>query len=76
MKYSLLLFTYLFWLPFFAQQEDAWFFLKDKPQHAIFLANPLTMLSQRALNRRTTQSISLDEKDVPIDNVYSNQHAK
>ncbi len=51
-------------------QEDAWVFLADKPNATIFLENPLTMLSQRALNRRTRQSIALDKKDVPIESTY------
>jgi subtilisin family serine protease len=54
-------------------QEDAWVFFKDKPNARAFLANPLTMLSQRSLNRRTKQHIALDEKDVPIDDSYYNQ---
>jgi serine protease AprX len=37
------------------------------------LQNPLQMLSQRSLDRRTIQNISLDLKDVPIDVTYYNQ---
>ena len=47
-------------------QEDAWVYFKDKPNSATYLSNPLTMLSQRALDRRTNQGIILDIKDVPI----------
>ena len=57
----------------FSQTEDAWLFLKDKPNSATFLQNPLQMLSQRSLDRRTTQNISLDIKDVPVDVTYYNQ---
>lgn len=57
----------------FSQTEDAWLFLKDKPNEATFLANPLTMLSQRALDRRNNQNIVLDSKDVPVDENYYNQ---
>jgi len=46
--------------------EDAWLFLKDKPEAANFFSNPLLMLSQRALDRRSMQQVSLDETDVPI----------
>ena len=56
-----------------AAQEDAWIFLKDKPDAAIYLASPLTMLSQRSLDRRTKQNIALDNKDVPIDAAYYTQ---
>ncbi len=51
-------------------QEDAWVFFKDKPSAATYLASPLTMLSQRALDRRTKQNITLDSKDVPIEATY------
>jgi len=54
-------------------QEHAWVYLKDKPSEASYFASPLTMLSQRALDRRTTQNIVLDSKDVPIEASYYNQ---
>ncbi|WP_447637606.1 S8 family serine peptidase [Flavobacterium microcysteis] len=54
-------------------QEDAWVYFTDKPDAAYYLANPLEMLSQRALDRRTRQNISLDDKDVPIAVSYINQ---
>ena len=54
-------------------QEDAWIFLKDKPNASIFLENPLTMLSQRAIDRRSKLNIPLDAIDVPVDKTYYNQ---
>lgn len=51
-------------------QEDAWVYFKDKPDSATYLSDPLTMLSQRALDRRTAQGIALDDKDVPINQPY------
>ena len=57
----------------FAQIEDAWIYFTDKPNAAFYLANPLEMLSQRALDRRAFQNIILDEKDVPISVSYINQ---
>ena len=54
-------------------QEDAWVYFKDKPNAASDLANPVTILSQRALDRRTTQGIALDSKDAPIYQPYINQ---
>jgi serine protease AprX len=54
-------------------QEDAWVFLKDKPNKTTFLNNPLTMLSQRALDRRSKLVIPLDSIDVPVDQTYYNQ---
>ena len=72
MKKLFPLLAFLISLPLFAQ-EDAWVFLKDKPNSATYLAAPLTMLSQRALDRRTRQNIVLDSKDVPLDASYYSQ---
>ena len=47
-------------------QEDAWIYLTDKPNAEYYFQNPLEMLSQRALDRRMVQNISLDLLDVPI----------
>jgi len=54
-------------------QEDAWVYFKDKPNSATDLANPLTILSQRALDRRTAQGIALDSKDAPVYQPYINE---
>lgn len=71
MKKKLLLFLLLFSiLKIFAQSEDAWVYFKDKPSEANFIATPLTMLTQRALDRRTRYNISLDFKDVPVEASY------
>jgi serine protease AprX len=51
-------------------QEDAWVYFKDKPNATTDLENPLTLLSQRALDRRTAQGVDLDIKDVPIYQPY------
>lgn len=56
-------------------QEDAWVYFKDKPGAQTYLDNPLTMLSQRALDRRSNQGIALDSKDVPIYQPYIDQVA-
>ncbi len=72
MKKLLPLFVFFISLQLFSQ-EDAWVYLKDKPNSATFLATPLTMLSQRSLDRRTRQNIALDIKDVPVEATYYNQ---
>jgi subtilisin family serine protease len=71
-KMLLYLFTILSFSTF-SQAEDAWVFLKDKPNANEILQNPSTILSARALDRRFRQEISLDEKDVPIHPEYYNQ---
>jgi serine protease AprX len=54
-------------------QEDAWVYFTNKPDAAFYLSNPLQMLSQRALDRRTAQGIALDENDVPVHQPYIDQ---
>lgn len=56
----------------FAQTTDAWVYFKNKPNASQFISNPLSMLSQRALDRRERQQIALDEKDAPIEQAYMN----
>jgi serine protease AprX len=54
-------------------QQDAWVYFTDKPDAATYLANPLTMLTQKSINRRIAQNIALDVKDVPIFPSYITQ---
>lgn len=69
----------LFYIVFFLlsfygySQEDAWVYFNDKPNSATFFSNPLSELSQRSLDRRVNQGISLDISDVPIEQTYINQ---
>ncbi|MEZ4788336.1 MAG: S8 family serine peptidase [Flavobacterium haoranii] len=73
MKKSLLvLFFAIFSLNVFSQ-EDAWVYFTDKPDAAYYFSNPLQMLTQRALDRRTNQGIALDNLDVPISQNYIDQ---
>src|SRR5690606_37693638 len=68
----LILFTFL--VSYVIQaQDDAWVYFTDKPDAAYYLANPLDMLTQRSLDRRTAQGIALDETDVPVSTTYISQ---
>lgn len=71
MKKTILVFLLIFNFGF--SQEDAWVYFIDKPNAANYLANPLSMLSQRSLDRRTAQGIPLDNLDVPIAQTYIDQ---
>lgn len=72
MKATLLVFFSFFSLIAFSQ-EDAWVFFTDKPNASTFFSNPLSELTQRSLDRRTTQNIALDIKDAPLHQPYINQ---
>ena len=56
-------------------QEDAWVYFNAKPNAQTFFDNPLSELSQRSLDRRTTQNILLDIKDAPMHQPYIDQIA-
>ena len=71
MKKTLLLLLFTFNLGF--SQEDAWVYFTDKPDAETYLANPLSMLTQRSLDRRTAQGITLSTTDVPIAQTYIDQ---
>ncbi len=51
-------------------QQDAWVYFNDKPDASAQLNTPLNFLTQRALDRRINQGISLNENDLPIHQPY------
>ncbi|WP_348800298.1 S8 family serine peptidase [Flavobacterium adhaerens] len=69
-----ILFGIVFFLCFKgSSQEDAWVYFTIKNNTQAYYDNPLSMLSQRAIDRRTKQNIAFDSKDIPIDKSYINQ---
>lgn len=54
----------------FAQSEDAWIYFKDKPSMETYFSSPIKMLTQRALDRKMRHNISIDFKDIPVENSY------
>lgn len=69
-----ILFIILFFSCFVGfSQEDAWVYFNAKNNSQSYYDDPLLMLSQRAIDRRTRQNIALDSKDIPIDKSYINQ---
>lgn len=67
----------LFIVPFtsFSQDEEAWVYFTNKPNAQFYLDNPLQMLTQRALDRRSAQGIALNISDAPIEQTYIDQVA-
>lgn len=53
-----------------AQTELVFVYFTDKPNKAAFFANPLSELSQKSLNRRTSLGIALNDQDAPIEQSY------
>lgn len=51
-------------------QQDALVFFADKENVAASLANPITILTQEALDRKAMHSTPIDERDVPVNEAY------
>ncbi|WP_347922324.1 S8 family serine peptidase [Pontimicrobium sp. SW4] len=71
MKKRILIFTFL-WLPFIvsAQIEDAWVYFTDKEDVATKIANPLTILTQKAIDRKNKHGVAIDARDVEVNESY------
>lgn len=51
-------------------QEEAWVYLADKPGATEALQNPITILTQQAINRKVAQGVAIDVRDVPVSEDY------
>ncbi|GAA3626268.1 S8 family serine peptidase [Flavivirga jejuensis] len=63
-------FCYL--LNVFAQQ-DAWVYLKDKQNVTSSIANPISILTQKAIDRKNAHNVLIDARDVPVNESYISQ---
>ncbi len=51
-------------------QEDALVFFNEKPNVTASLANPISILTQDAIDRKQLHGTPIDERDVPVDESY------
>ncbi|MEA1784975.1 S8 family serine peptidase [Arenibacter sp. GZD96] len=51
-------------------QEHAWVYFTDKDNVDFALNNPMSILSERALQRKAKFAIAIDESDVPVNENY------
>ena len=58
---------------FLSAQELVFVEFKDKPQATVALNQPLSILTQDALDRRSKRGVNLDERDVPLEATYVQQ---
>ena len=56
-----------------AQSQDAWVFFADKENVEVYLADPILIMTQEAIDRKTLQGTPIDERDVPINENYVTQ---
>ena len=57
----------------FAQIEDAWIYLSDKQNVSEALLNPISILTQKSIDRKNTHGVLIDERDVPVNENYISQ---
>ena len=72
LKYLAAIFFFL-GFKFLSAQQDAWVYLTDKQNVAQAISNPITILSQEAIDRKNAQGISIDYRDVPVNESYISQ---
>ena len=68
-----LLLVLLFMTAYGNAQQDAWVFFVDKENVATSLDNPISILSQEALDRKELHGVAVDERDVPVNEGYITQ---
>lgn len=56
-----------------AQTQDAWVFFVDKENVQQSIDNPITILTQEAIDRKVLHNIAIDERDVPVNEAYITQ---
>ncbi|SHI78673.1 Por secretion system C-terminal sorting domain-containing protein [Mesonia phycicola] len=69
MKKILLFFIFLLHQITFSQ-EQAWVYFNSKENVTAAIANPISILTQRAIDRKNSHNISIDERDVPINEAF------
>ncbi|WP_397362171.1 S8 family serine peptidase [Olleya sp. R77988] len=70
---KLLLFIVFIYSSISVSQEHAWVYLADKPNSVSAIANPISILSQEALDRKAAHNVIIDFRDVPVDENYITQ---
>jgi hypothetical protein len=53
-----------------AQDFHAWIYFADKPNAVASLNNPQSILTQRALDRKSRHNIPIDDRDMPVNQAY------
>lgn len=51
-------------------QEDAWVYFNAKANVQASIDNPISILTQDAINRKNAYGIAIDERDVPVNESY------
>lgn len=73
MKKYLLFFIFLFSYFYFFAQQDAWVYFVDKQEILYPISNPNTFLTQKAINRKNAHGVTIDTRDIPVNETYISQ---
>ena len=73
MKKKLLLIGFIFFHCLSYSQEDAWVFFNAKENVEDALSNPITILTQKAIDRKMNHGVEIDFRDVPVNESYITQ---
>ena len=73
MKKLLLLFIVLTAPLLSAHNKMPWYFLPIKKTLQVSIANPILIMTQEAIDRKTLQNTPIDERDVPVNEDYITQ---
>ncbi|MFB9056997.1 S8 family serine peptidase [Mariniflexile ostreae] len=76
MKNKILVFFIVFHTMGFAQLDDAWLYFTDKDKVATSIENPISILSEKAIQRKKRHRILIDVRDVPVNQNYIDQIKK
>lgn len=75
MKKKFLLLGFIISHALLMAQEDAWVYFTDKENVSEALSNPITILTQKAIDRKALHGVPIDARDVPINESYKNSIA-
>nr|WP_321233495.1 S8 family serine peptidase [uncultured Psychroserpens sp.] len=67
---KILLFCIILSQYFAIAQQDAWVYFNAKENVQSAIDNPISILSQRAIDRKANHGIAIDERDVPVNESY------
>ncbi|MBD0823057.1 S8 family serine peptidase [Aestuariibaculum marinum] len=73
MKNYLLFLLFLGYSSTLFAQQDAWVYLTDKVNVQASLDNPISILTQKAIDRKNRHGVAIDERDVPVNEAYISQ---
>ncbi|CAH8283705.1 putative secreted protein (Por secretion system target) [Mariniflexile fucanivorans] len=54
-------------------QEDAWIYLEAKQNVATYISNPISILTQKAVDRKNAHGVVIDARDMPVNETYISQ---